>query len=127
MKKVFLLLGIAGFTTASAQQKELFDINKHLQKKNAEKPIATPKIKPGFQRGNPFQFKPSKNSAKYYLVLPNGDKVYRSPEYHMPIVVPDMRQFNTMPNAIIEKSIATIFTTRIPNAAPPFTIPPMFK
>jgi len=30
MKKVFLLFGIAAFSSASAQQKDLFDIQKHL-------------------------------------------------------------------------------------------------
>lgn len=34
MKKIFLLFGIAAFSAASAQQKDVFDIHKHLQKKN---------------------------------------------------------------------------------------------
>ena len=60
MKKVFLLLGIAGFTTASAQQKDVFDINRYLKKKNAEKSITIPKIKLGFQKPNIFQRNPDK-------------------------------------------------------------------
>ena len=31
MKKNFLLFGIAAFSSASAQQKEMFDINRHIQ------------------------------------------------------------------------------------------------
>ena len=123
MKRIFLLLGIAGFTTASAQQKELFDINMHLKKKHAEKSIATPKTKEDLQRANPFQFKSNKKLTTYSFALPTGNKVYRAPAYHMPIIVTDMRQFNKMPNVIIGETIATIFPTRIPNAAPPFTIP----
>ena len=36
MKIVFLLFGIVAFSGASAQQKDLFDIQKHLQKKQQE-------------------------------------------------------------------------------------------
>ena len=127
MKKVFLLLGIASFTTASAQQKDVFDINRYLKKKNAEKSITIPKIKLGFQKPNIFQRNPDKISPGYSYSLPNGDKVYSSPAYHMPIVIPDMRQFNNMPNVVIVGRRPDIVSlAKIPNAAVPFTIPPMF-
>jgi len=31
MKKTFLALGILAFTSVSAQQKEVFDVNRHIQ------------------------------------------------------------------------------------------------
>lgn len=127
MKKVFLLLGIAGFTTASAQQKDVFDINEYLKKKNAEKSIIVPKIKLGFQKPNIFQRNPNKISPGYFYSLPNGDKVYSSPSYHMPIIVPDMRQFNKMPTVTMGQRPDIVELTKIPNAALPFSIPPMFN
>ncbi len=126
MKRIFLLLGIAGFTTASAQQKDLFDINSHLKKKSADKLITVPKIKLGFQKPNIFQRNPDKISPGYSYSLPNGDKVYSSPSYHMPVVVTDMKQFNKMPNIIMGRRPDIVLLTKIPNAAVPFTIPPMF-
>lgn len=84
MKKDFLLLGIVGFTTASAQQKELFGINKHLKKKNAEKSTATPKTKLGFSRTSSSRLKLIKKSTNHSFALPNSDKVYSSPTYNMP-------------------------------------------
>ncbi len=106
MKKVFLLFGIAAFASASAQQNDVFDIQKHIQKKivkdNKEKPkkntqlvfekcFAVPmirKIRPNFIPG---------------YILPNGDKVTTLQIYNMPCVQPDMRQFHTMPNVVYDK------------------------
>ncbi|MEO5946056.1 MAG: hypothetical protein ABIP79_04520 [Chitinophagaceae bacterium] len=127
MKKVFLLIGIAGFTTASAQQQDFFDINSHLKKKNAEKSRTIPKTKLVFPKTIPFPLKPNKTSINYSFTLPNGDKVYTSPDYNMPVVVTDMRQFKTMPNAILLRPHSIVQFPKIPNASPPFLIPPMFK
>ena len=90
MKKVFLLFGIAAFTTVSAQQNDLFDIQKHLLKKQAEenKRVDLPTNKP-------FVYTPTNlnnNPAESYT-LPNGDKVVISSLDNMPVVQPDMRQF----------------------------------
>ncbi len=100
MKKVFLLFGIAAFSTASAQQNDLFDIQKHLQKKQAEekKNITNGSVVLPFN--NPFisidPYLENKPLASY--TLPNGDKVTISCLDNMPCVAPaDMSQFN-MPN-----------------------------
>ena len=77
MKKVFLLFGIAAFTAASAQQNDLFDIQKHLLKKSVDynKLIENKKIDLAFSK--PFIYYPpqiNNNPADSYT-LSNGDKV----------------------------------------------------
>jgi hypothetical protein len=94
MKKVFLLFGIAAFSGASAQQKDLFDIQQHLQKKQAEdKKVAEKKINP-FPYNNHY----SGNIRELSYTLPNGDKIFNPPLGSMPCVKPDMRNFLIMPN-----------------------------
>ena len=44
----------------------------------------------------------------------------------MPIVVTDMRKFNKMPNVIMGGHPDIVALTKMPNAAVPFSIPPMF-
>jgi len=95
MKMIFLLLGVAGFTAASAQDKDLFDIQKHLQKKQGE----NNKI---LEKRN-FPKPPSKIApftrlrARHSHILPNGDKLMLLTQDNMPCIVPDMKQF-LMPN-----------------------------
>jgi hypothetical protein len=100
MKKILLVLGIGAFTTASAQQKDLFDIGQHLKKKRVEgkkmaekKSLVLPFLK-NFPTGDLYL---SARAAESYT-LPNGDKVVISPIDHMPCVQPDMRQFRVMPS-----------------------------
>lgn len=97
--KVFLfLLSLSTFSLASAQNKDLFDVNQHL-KKLSEKNKAESKKKillnPILEKiKNPF-------SIKIYnsFYLANGDKVMTLRGYNMPCVVPDMNKFQSMPVA----------------------------
>lgn len=100
MKKIFLLFSVAAFSGASAQQKDLFDTQEHLQKKQTEDKKATEKkitpfpFKKQFNYGNLY----SGNSPESSYTLPNGDKVFISPLDRMPCVKPDIRNFQIMPN-----------------------------
>lgn len=128
MKKVFLLFGIAAFTAASAQQNDLFDIQKHLLKKQAEenklienKSINLPSIKPFIFNSPPFN-----NNPVDSYILPNGDKVVISSLDNMPIVVPDMRQFQRMPNIAYQEqfnfSPHQVLPGQIPNGSKSYSM-----
>lgn len=98
MKKVFLLFGMAAFSSASAQQKDVFDIQKHLDKRAKDKKnsgtIFRPTIKSNFHLHH--RLRPQVWELSH--ILSNGDKVYALSRDNMPCVVPDMRQFTNMPN-----------------------------
>ena len=127
MKKIFLLFGVAAFSSATAQHNDLFDINKHIQKKRtegkkaAEKKLLLSSIKP-FQHYNSY----STNKANLSYVLPNGDKVVILGQDNMPCVVPDMRQFQHMPNLANKEqfnfnySPQKVLPFQIPNGSIPF-------
>ncbi len=128
MKKVLLLFGIAAFTTASAQQNDLFDIQKHLLKKQAEenklienKSINLPSIKPFIYNPPPFN-----NNPVDSYILPNGDKVVISSLDNMPCVQPDMRQFQRMPNLTYKEPFnfypQQILPGQIPNGSKSFSL-----
>ena len=91
MKKVFLLFGLAAFSSASAQQKEVFDINRHIQEvlKNKGASGTNPKI---------FNAMLTHSQTKQSYILPNGDKIHVLSDDNMPCVIPDMNQFTIMPN-----------------------------
>ena len=104
MKKVFLLFGIAAFSSASAQQNDLFDIQKHIQKK-----ILKDKVKAKKNTQLVFENcfagpQVRKLRPNYFpdFILPNGDRVITLPIDNMPCVQPDMRQFQTMPNVVYD-------------------------
>ena len=128
MKKVFLLFGIAAFTTASAQQNDLFDIQKHLQKKSVDynKLIENKKIDLAFSK--PFIYNPPQvnNNPVDSYTLPNGDKVVISTLDNMPCVQPDMQQFQRMPNLGYEGqfnfSPQRVFPGQIPNGSKPYSM-----
>lgn len=93
MKKFLLSLGIISCCSASAQQKELFDLNKYLLDKNSslkkqlEKKTTFPKL---------FPIQKSLNlSDPAFLQLSDGSKVNK---LGMPIVTVNMEKFRTMPN-----------------------------
>ena len=106
MKKILLLFGVAAFTSVSAQQNDFFDIEKHLQKKSKEKQskkfpaLSFPKTRnfsfPKLNQENfpVYTFSGSNN----YTLLPNGNKVYTLSQDNMPCIVPDMKEWNIMPN-----------------------------
>jgi hypothetical protein len=110
MKKILLIAGILVFSFASAQQKDLFDIQQHIQEKIKESKLRSLVPK------QPFLYPQSKLSHPY--TLPNGNKVYTLPLDNMPCVEPDMSQFN-MPNiAKSDKYLQRNMSGRIPNPAP---------
>jgi hypothetical protein len=101
MKKIFLFFGVAAFTSASAQQNDFFDVDKHLQKKNKKLPVLSiPKTWnfsfPEFIQEN-FSVYPF-NGSNNYTVLPHGNKIYSLSQDHMPCIVPDMKEWGIMPN-----------------------------
>lgn len=117
MKKILLIIGILFFSFASAQQNDLFDLQKHIQGK-----IKESKIK-ALVPNQPIEYPQIKPSSSY--ILPNGNKVVILPEDNMPCVEPDMSQFN-MPN--LAKSDKLLLNKwqpgQIPNLIPHFRISP---
>jgi len=129
MKTIFLVFGLFGCYAVSAQQKDLFDIEKHLHKKSIEKKGTKHRL---LQPDNFNNYKsvPEKNPAnKSYTgvlshTLPNGDKLYSLPTDNMPCVVPDMNQYKIMPNAgTSTKKVLQNHPGIIPNPTKPFKIP----
>jgi len=92
MKKVFLVFGIAAFSSASAQQKDVFDIERHLQK------ITTGKKLPGVNLQNQPIFEFKQLPPNLLNSLPNGDRVTTLPGYNMPCVVPGQSYLYFTPN-----------------------------
>ena len=124
MKKILLFFGIAAFMSASAQQNDLFDIQKHLLKKSADnnnlvkkKNIDLPLI------NNPLYI--NNNPVDSYT-LSNGDKVVISRLDNMPCVQPDMQQFQRMPNIAYQEkfnfSTQQLLPGQIPNGSKPFSL-----
>lgn len=89
MKNILLLLGIAGFYTATAQQKDVFDINEYLLK---DKPGVNLREKAILKPGLTFNISNNKKPEDSYL-LPNGDKVVALPQDRMPCVVPSLKEY----------------------------------
>jgi hypothetical protein len=105
MKKVFILFGIAAFSSASAQQNDVFDIQKHIQQKIVkEKEKAEKTIFKGFDKcwGTSLSKRTRLTNMRDFI-LPNGDKVITLPIDNMPCVQPDLHQFQTMPNVAYDK------------------------
>lgn len=98
MKKVFLLFGIAAFTSASAQQKDVFDIQKHLDKIVKDKKFPRAVTGPSVKSTDLIDHRFFSYERKPFYTLHNGDKVYVLSGDNMPCVVPDMSQFTIMPN-----------------------------
>jgi len=119
MKKILLSVSILAFSFASAQQKNLFDIQKHIQGKIKENKLRSLAPKQSF-------LYPQSNHSQSYT-LPNGNKVYTLAQDNMPCVKPDMSQFN-MPN--VADGHFKIFVQKrntpgkIPNPISPFEIIP---
>jgi len=127
MKKIFLLFGMAAFCSASAQQKEVFDIQKHLDNMIKDKKIPGGVFKP-FNKPTPitnYWYYP--NDQKLSYISPNGDKIYILSQDNMPCVVPGYTQ-NIMPNVsdpdkYFESSLFRNDTPgSIPNVVRPYRI-----
>jgi hypothetical protein len=114
MKRALLLFGLASFTGISAQTQDLFDINKHLEKKSnltTRKVSLTQKI---FKIPN-IEI----NKLVHVFTLPNGDKVVSSPKYNMPIVTPGNNFIYYMPTSYMPfyKDFLSKLPGRMPNGS----------
>jgi len=111
MRKIFLILGLAGFTSVYGQQKEVPDINKYLEKKLGRKSVnnQTPTL---VYKASPYQL-------LLKQVLPNGDKVLASPIYNMPVIKPGNNFIYNMPTGFIPGYKDSLLTRpdQIPNPA----------
>ena len=124
MKKVFLLFGIAAFSAATAQQKDLFDIQKHIENNQSKKNNAAEKQKitlPYFKNLQPaFPFAVNQHNLSYRLS--NGDVVVYG-NGTMPCIKADINQFQTMPNIAFNNQFsfnffpAKILPGQIPNGS----------
>jgi len=85
MRYLFLLAGIATFSFVSAQNDEIYYLQKQIKKKPGLKIISLP----NYQSSIPIQ--PKKDLV---YTLPDGNKVSALPQDNMPCVMPDMSQFN---------------------------------
>jgi len=126
MKRLFLLFGVCVAGSAAAQQKDLFDAEKHLQKKKMPcreiqmRPLwTTPELKQNRLVGLSL---PKMNLSH---LLADGSRVFILPVDNMPCVSPDMNSFHTMPNAD-KNTRQFIFRQRsngqMPNPAAPFIL-----
>lgn len=139
MKKYSLVAGLVSFLFAGAQQNNLFDIQKHLQQKEARE--RSEKLVERFLPSSPqnpvvksFQNLPKVTTpqAKLSYVLPDGDKVYILPTDNMPCIVPDKNNYaDNMPRLSIKyglpESLQKYFRDplkSIPNPAYPRKIIP---
>lgn len=129
MKKIFLLLGITFSVSTFAQQKDLFDIDRYIQKKLTEKLKTAGKEKPvPFLPQKYIPAYPISNNTQMNYTFSNGDRVVILPFDNMPCVVPNMSQFQAMPNPgrnilaynfnVLPKRLPGV----IPNGALPFKI-----
>ena len=128
MRKVFLFIGLAAFTAASAQQNDLFDIQKYLLKKSDDnnKLFENKNIDMPFKKPFIYNPPPINNNPVETYTLSNGDKVVISSLYNMPVVQPDMRQFKIMPNLAYEGqfnfSPHQVLPGQIPNGSKPYVL-----
>ena len=123
MKKIFLIFGIAGFSAAAAQQRELFDIDNHLKKKNSAKHSKPPIFPLKIQNA----ILPNTLTLYNTYTLANGDKVYTSPAYNMPVIKPDMTPFSIMPNIGGSQQIPIVLKRSNPGTIPNGSAPLVFQ
>jgi len=85
MKYLFLIAGITIFSFVSAQNDEVY----YLQKQIKKKPGLKIKGLPNYQSSIPIQ--PQKELV---YTLPDGNKISALSQDNMPCIMPDMSQFN---------------------------------
>lgn len=122
MKNIFLAVSIFSFLFVSAQQNDVLDIQKQIQKRSEEDWKEKKKEELlSFRnwRYTPPKYRESLPQAKLSHTLPNGSKVYLLPQDNMPCLVPNMDHYG-MPNVSIQKD----FAIKIPNAVTPYNIIP---
>jgi hypothetical protein len=121
MKRIFLILAVSGYYAASAQQKDILDIQQYLEKKNK-------KLQTDFKKylAPPVSFTASgtfilPKADKSYL-LPNGDKVVYG-NGTMPVVTTDLDQFQVMPNMKKDNELHLLPFPRLPEMIPNYIYP----
>ena len=86
MKYLFLLAGITTFSFVSAQNDEVYYLQKQIKKKPGLKITSLS----NYQSSIPIQ--PKKDLV---YTLADGNKISALPQDNMPCIMPDMSQFNT--------------------------------
>ena len=127
MKKIFLLFGVVTFSFAIAQQKDVFDINRHIQGVLKNKSTSSTGQKT-FKTDKTIIAGLTHSQPKQSYILPNGDKVNVLSGDNMPCVIPEMKQFTIMPNiSNPNEYFETLFFRQhlpgnIPNAVKPYRL-----
>lgn len=98
MKKVFLLFGVAAFSSVAAQEKDLFDVQKHLQDKQNKGKQQVEKKAPALPLSKPFTFLNPVYGLESSQPFSNGNTIIILGIDNMPCIKPDMNLFKTMPN-----------------------------
>lgn len=113
MKKISAFFCVAISTSVCAQEKDLFNIDQHLQKKQAEQvkifklsQLPASPLSISFSSVIPVQ--------TTSILLANGDTLYYG-NGTMPCVKPDMKEFGQQPNNNISPNV--FFNGPMPNAA----------
>ena len=94
MKKIIFVAGLLTGYTAAAQQNDLFDIEKHLEKKNKKNITLPPGPTIKFKKQDSTFISLPGQQATLSHILPNGNRVYLLPQGNMPCIVPDVQRFN---------------------------------
>lgn len=94
MKKTFLVFAVMTGLTAAGQNKDLLDIQKLIKERQAKEKNVTERI----DLVSPLLPTGITGIQREAYLLPNGDRVIYGNIDGMPIVQPDMRIFNLMPN-----------------------------
>ncbi|HKZ67739.1 MAG TPA: hypothetical protein VJ111_15340 [Chitinophagaceae bacterium] len=87
MKYLFLLATVTVFSSVSAQNDEVFYLQKQIKKKLEKRVTGFP----NYQSSIPVQ--PQKDLA---YILPGGNKVSTLPQDNMPCIIPDMSQLKCL-------------------------------
>ena len=133
MKKVFLIAVVLSAVCGHAQQHDVFDAEKYLQKKNSQKDTFDVQnyfqqkdnwnkafdFKKKFEEKSNWKMLPLQRTNQPAWTLPDGNLVLVLPGDNMPCIVPDMSLYNyNMP--VIKPTI--VYT--IPNPVyPPTNLP----
>lgn len=114
MKRLFIVISMGCFTAAEAQQNEIFRIDDYLKKKPS-KPLSA--ISP-FQK-NKATIKIIPGQLSFAYALPNGDRVYTSPLFKMPVIKPGNNFIYNMPTFYLHGISDSLLPNpgKIPNAA----------
>lgn len=116
MKKISLFIGIVASSVAVAQQQDIFDIQKHLQKKQQVNKVN--ELKNNFIPLQPPAVTGVMPLQNLSCTLDNGDKVMYG-NGTMPCIKPNKQQVYTMPGPVTDDLLLNLSTPapgQIPNA-----------